>query len=73
MKIIVTVKTNAKVNQVETLENGELRVSVKSPPQEGRANQAIIETLAEHFKIPKRAVEIAGGHKSKKKLILIRL
>jgi uncharacterized protein len=50
---------------------GELRVRVKAPPQEGRANEAVIETLAAHFKVPKSYVAIVGGFKSKTKIVRI--
>ena len=72
MKITIKVKTNAKVNSVEEGQGGELRVLVKAPPQEGRANGAVIETLAAHFKVPKSRVAIVGGFKSKTKIVEIR-
>jgi hypothetical protein len=50
---------------------GELRVRVKAPPHEGRANEAVIETLAAHFNIPKSRVAIVGGFKSKTKIVMI--
>ena len=71
MKYTIKVKTNAKVNAVEESDTGELRVLVKAPPQEGRANEAVIEVLAAHFKIPKSRVAIVGGFKSKNKIIQI--
>ena len=71
MKFTLKVKTNAKENTVEEGPGGELRVRVKAPPQEGRANEAVIETLAAHFKVPKSRVAIVGGFKSKTKIVSI--
>jgi uncharacterized protein len=71
MRFTIKVKTNAKANAVEEDTAGTLRVLVKAPPQEGRANAAVVETLAAHFKIPKARVAIVGGFKSKTKLIRI--
>ncbi len=71
MKYTIRVKTNAKQNTVEECLGGELRVFVKAPPQEGRANEAVIEALAEHFDIPKSRVAILGGFKSKTKLVRV--
>ncbi len=71
MKITIKVKTNAKRNAVETGQGGELRVLVAAPPQEGRANEAVIEVLAGHFKVPKSHVAIVGGFKSKNKVVRI--
>jgi hypothetical protein len=71
MKYTIKVKTNAKKNAVEQTADGLLRVFVKAPPQEGRANEAVIETLAAHFKIPKSRIAIVGGFKSKTKVVRI--
>lgn len=71
MKHTIAVKTNAKKNAVEQTADGSLRVFVKAPPQEGRANEAVIEVLAAHFKVPKSRVAIVGGFKSKMKIINI--
>ena len=71
MKYTIKVKTNAKENVVEEGPGGELRVRVKAPPQEGRANEAVIETLAAHFKVPKSFVTIVSGFKSKTKIVRI--
>jgi uncharacterized protein (TIGR00251 family) len=71
MKYTITVKTQAKKNAVEQAADGSLRVLVKAPPHEGRANEAVIETLAAHFKVPKSSVVIVGGFKSKTKIIQI--
>ena len=72
MKYTIKVKTNAKENSVLEGPGGELRVLVKAPPQEGRANEAVIETVAAHFKVPKSRVEIVGGFKSKTKIVEIK-
>ena len=56
---------------MEQAADGSLRVFVKAPPQEGRANEAVIETLAAHFRVPKSRVAIVGGYKSKTKIVEI--
>ncbi len=71
MKHTIAVKSNAKKNAVEQVADGSLRVFVKAPPLEGRANEAVIETLAAHFKVPKSRVTIVGGLKSKTKTVRI--
>ncbi|MFA5159127.1 MAG: DUF167 domain-containing protein [Candidatus Omnitrophota bacterium] len=68
---MIKVKTNAKENVVLKGSGGELRVLVKAPPQEGRANEAVTETLAAYFKIPKSLVTIVSGFKSKTKIVNI--
>lgn len=72
MKIQIHVKTSARHEKVEDLGDGTFRVAVKAPSQEGKANQAILAIVADHFSVPKSAVAIVSGHKSKRKWIKIR-
>lgn len=71
MKIKIKVKPNASRNEVEQLPDGSYVVRVTSPPIEGRANEKVIEVLADHFHRPKRAIEILVGKAGKHKIIEI--
>ncbi|MGL5032662.1 MAG: DUF167 domain-containing protein [Microcystaceae cyanobacterium] len=71
MKITVKVKPNAKQQKIETLEDGSLRVSLKSSPLEGKANQELIAILAKKFGVNKSQVVIKLGQTSKSKVIEI--
>ena len=44
MRVTIHVKPNAKQVKVEEIGLREYRVAVKSPPVEGKANEAVIET-----------------------------
>ena len=68
MRISVSAKINSKVESVEKLDDGTYLVRVRAAPVEGKANERIRELLAEHFNIPKKAVELVSGTKSKKKI-----
>lgn len=70
-KLQVKVIPRASSNSVQPLPDGSLKVRVTDPAEGGRANQAVIELLAEHFKVPKRAVAIVRGASSRQKLIEI--
>ena len=48
-----------------------LAVRVCAPPEDGRANAALVKLLAKTWKLPKSAFTIAGGGKSRRKLIHI--
>jgi uncharacterized protein (TIGR00251 family) len=50
----------------------QLKIAVKSPPIEGRANAALIAFLAETFGISKNAVEIVSGELARSKVFLLR-
>ena len=48
-----------------------LKVKVHAPALEGRANEALCEFLADELGLPKRAVTLAHGDKSRQKLVRI--
>ena len=68
----VKVHPRARKNAV-TGELGEaLKVSVTAPPAEGRANQALVEFLAELLQLPRASVTIAAGQSSRNKVVRVR-
>lgn len=71
MRLRVVVKPNARKNAVEVREDGSLFVHVSAPPREGRANQKVVELLAEHFRKPKRDIAIVSGTRGKQKIVEI--
>lgn len=70
MKISVKVKPNSKIEKVEQAD-GFFLIYVKEPPQEDRANQAVINLLSKYFKVPKSRISILKGKKSRQKIIEI--
>lgn len=50
---------------------GELCLELTAPPVEGKANQAAIDFLAHSLRLPRSAVEIVTGAKSRRKLFRI--
>jgi uncharacterized protein YggU (UPF0235/DUF167 family) len=71
-KISVLIKPNAYENKIELSDDTYL-VSVQEPPIENRANLALIRLIAEHFHVPKSAVRIVSGYKSRRKIIEIKI
>ncbi|GAB4542993.1 MAG: DUF167 domain-containing protein [Parvularculaceae bacterium] len=49
----------------------ELRVRVTAAPEKGKANSAIVKLVAKAFGVPKSAVRLVGGEKSRIKTIEI--
>ena len=70
-RIWVTVKPRAKTEEVRKTDDGQYLASVHAPPQEGKANKALIELLADYFSVPKTSVRIIRGQKGRRKLIEI--
>ncbi|MDR1014828.1 MAG: DUF167 domain-containing protein [Coriobacteriales bacterium] len=49
----------------------ELGVRVTSAPEGGKANAAVIRTLARSLGIPKSAISVVRGHRSRQKLLAL--
>jgi uncharacterized protein (TIGR00251 family) len=56
---------------IEAISETEYDVRVRAPAREGRANQALLEQLAEYFKVPKSTLRILRGEKGRRKLVRI--
>lgn len=48
-----------------------LRVSVTAPPEDGKANQALIALLADRLDVARSSLQIVRGHGSRDKLIAV--
>ena len=48
-----------------------LKVKIHAPPVEGRANEALVEFLAEALGVHRRAVKLVRGDLSRQKLVRI--
>jgi uncharacterized protein (TIGR00251 family) len=48
-----------------------IKVRLAARAVDGKANAALIEFLAEHFKVPRRNVRIESGLKSRQKRVVI--
>jgi uncharacterized protein len=48
-----------------------IKVRLAAPPQDGKANAALIEFLARHYGVPRRNVRITAGLKSRQKRVVI--
>lgn len=67
----VKVKPNSKIQKVEEQADGSLRVHLKSPPVDGKANEELIKLLAEKFNVAKSHITIKSGLSSQQKLVEI--
>lgn len=51
---------------------GRLKIAVAAPPLDGRANDALIEWVAERLGLPRRQVSVTAGLKSRDKTVCAR-
>ncbi len=48
------------------------KVAVTAPPEDGKANAALIALLGKRWRLPKSAIEIVGGATDRRKTLLLR-
>jgi uncharacterized protein (TIGR00251 family) len=67
----VRVHPRAKKNAITGELGDALKVSLTTPPVEGRANDACIEFFAKLLNVPRSSVTIASGQTSRNKVIRV--
>lgn len=73
MRIAVHVSPRASRNEIKpNLLDSSLKVYLTAPPVEGKANEALVELLAEHFHVPKTNVRIIKGETARNKIVEIK-
>ena len=69
-RIAVRVHPGARKDAlVDRLANGEWKLAVSAPPEGGRANEAVVELLAELLGVKRRQVVVARGASSRVKSV----
>src|SRR6266436_5890868 len=68
----VRVQARASKDEIAGVMGGALKVRLRAPAVEGRANEALCEFVAELLKTPKAAVRILSGHHSRSKRVEVR-
>jgi uncharacterized protein (TIGR00251 family) len=51
----------------------ELDIRVSAAPEDGKANAAVLKTLARSLGIPKSTIEVLRGHASRQKLVAFQI
>lgn len=72
MNFSVRVQPRASKDEIAGVMDGALKVRLRAPALEGRANEALCEYLAELLKTPKAAVRILSGHHGRNKRVEVR-
>ncbi len=70
--LAVRVQPRASKDEIAGEMSGALKVRLRAPAVEDRANEALVEFLAQLLKTPKSAVRILSGDRSRTKRIEIR-
>jgi uncharacterized protein (TIGR00251 family) len=67
----IKVLTRSRYNRVSELADGRVQVDTEYPAEKGLANMAIINLLAEYYKVAHKCVVIVSGHTSPNKTVRI--
>lgn len=65
--ITVRVTPNARDNKV-VMDNGVIKIGVTAPPEDGKANAAVMVLLSKALGVPKSSLTLVQGHKSQHKI-----
>src|ERR1700687_2165654 len=68
----VRLQPRASRDEIAGEMGGALKVRLRAPPVEDRANEALVEFLAQLLKTPRSAVRMLSGERSRTKRIEIR-
>ena len=68
----VRAQPGARRNGIVGVHAGALKVAVTAPPDQGRANDAIVETLADALGVKRSQIELIRGAMSRQKKVLVR-
>jgi len=71
MKLKLHVVPNSSENKICGLYGDALKIKIKAPPTEGKANEEIISFFSGLLSIPNRDIKILHGSTGQKKLIEI--
>jgi len=72
VELRVWVQPGAARSEIAGLHGEALKIRIAAPAQEGRANQALVEFLADLLGLPKSRVSILRGEKTREKVLLLR-
>ena len=67
----VRVTPRARQNKVAGKVGDAVKVYVTAPPEDGRANEAVIETLADWLGVKRRQIEIVTGDTNRNKVVRV--
>lgn len=70
--INIYVQPGAKCTKLSGFYGDALKIRLATPPIDGRANEALLNFLAQLFDVPRRQVELIRGCKSRHKKVAIR-
>lgn len=72
IELVLHVLPNAPKSQIVGLHGERLKIKIKAPPVEGKANEEIVQFFSTVLGIPKKQIDFRRGERSKSKTLLVR-
>ena len=69
--LAVRVIPRARKDAIAGVREDALLVRLAAPPVEGAANDALVELLARGLRVPRRAIRIVSGERSRRKRVAV--
>ena len=69
--LMLHIQPGAKKTEIVGMYGAALKIRLAAPPVDGKANQALINFLANHLGVSKRSVTLIGGETSRAKRLRI--
>ncbi len=71
LRFAVRLTPRAGLDRVDGVERGALRCRVAAAPADGAANEALVRLLARELDVPRAAIRLVGGDRSRDKLVAV--
>ena len=71
-RLSLHVHPGSKKNEIVGMHGDALKIKITAPPEDGKANEAVIRFLAEVLDLPRARISIIRGQTSRKKVVEIR-
>lgn len=71
MRLYIKVIPRSYQNKIEKIGENQYKIKITAHPVDGKANEMLIDLLADHFGVAKSCVAIIGGKTAKTKIVEI--
>lgn len=72
LRLEVWAQPGAKRTEIAGSHGDCLKIRLRSPPVDGRANEELVRFLAETLSLPRQSIELAAGASGRRKTLLLR-
>ena len=71
LEIDVHAQPGARRTEISGMHGNAIKIRLRAPPVDGKANEALLEFVAEALQVPRRRCVLVSGHGSRQKRLRI--